>query len=74
MDNVEHVIFYTKTPEGPDYLSISLLGPNGLIERRVFPVVGEALDHTPHVEGMQAKRIFIGHHLTHPVETTQRGQ
>ena len=74
MDNVEHVIFYTKTPEGPDYLSISLLGPRGLIERRVFPVVGAELDHTPHIEGMETKRIFIHQNLTQPVETTQLGQ
>lgn len=61
MDKAEHVIFYTKTPEGPDYLSISLIGPDGLIRRRVFAVTDE-LDSTPHVEGMETKRIFLEAH------------
>lgn len=59
MNKAQHFIFYTKTPEGPDYLSITLLDKNGLVERKVFPVVGEPLEQTPHIEGMQTKRIFI---------------
>ena len=59
MDKFEHFIYYTKTPEGPDYLSITVLGRHGLVERKVFPVVGEPLDQTPHIDGMQTKRLFI---------------
>lgn len=63
MGKIEHFIYYTMTPEGPDYLSISLIGPNGLIKRRVFAVT-EELDSTPHVEGMETKRIFLEAHPT----------
>lgn len=58
MDKVPFLIFYTETPDGPDYLSISHFGPDGLKSRRVFAVT-EELESTPHIEGAKTKRLFI---------------
>lgn len=70
MGEIEHFIYYTKTPEGPDYLSISLIGPHGLIKRRVFAVIDE-LESTPHVDGMETKRIFLEAHPTRSNSTAR---
>ena len=54
----KYLFFYTETPSGEKYLSISQFDRKGLVSRRVFAVT-EELQSTPHVEGSKTVQIFL---------------